>query len=483
MTVTGKIEIRPQPGPQELFLSSPADIAIYGGGAFGGKTWALTIEPLRHVNNKQFSAVFFRRTYKELTNPGGVWDEMRLWYPYLGGKPNRADMLWTFPSGMRIVGSHLQYEDDAGSWAGAQVPLINFDQLEQFTRYQFFFMMSRNRSGSGVPGYIRATCNPDPDSWLAKFIAWWIDEETGYAIPERAGRLRYFVQVADQVYWADNPNELISSFPGIASEENLPKSVTFVPSLIDDNPIGLAQNPGYKASLLALPLIEQERLLKGNWKIRPAAGKVFNKDWFELVNLRDVPLNGAIATRYFDTAGTEKKIGKPDPDYTAGCLIVRTPNDLYFVMDSIAQQIGPAAVEQLMVDTAKADYLWAQRTGVSYSFHWELEPGDAAMRDAAHIGARLRKEIPGIIAFPIPSRSDKLLRSKGLAVASRPDPGERYGRVKVVRGEFTERWLNHMHNIPDGKHDDEHDAAAGSYNQAALHAFPEPGRQAVRLRR
>lgn len=28
--------IRPQPGPQERFLSSPADIVIYGGAAGGG---------------------------------------------------------------------------------------------------------------------------------------------------------------------------------------------------------------------------------------------------------------------------------------------------------------------------------------------------------------------------------------------------------------------------------------------------------------
>ena len=27
--------IRPQPGPQEAFLASPADIVIYGGAAFG----------------------------------------------------------------------------------------------------------------------------------------------------------------------------------------------------------------------------------------------------------------------------------------------------------------------------------------------------------------------------------------------------------------------------------------------------------------
>lgn len=54
--------IRPQAGPQEQFLATPADIAIYGGSAGSGKSWALLLEPLRHINNKKFGAVFFRRT-------------------------------------------------------------------------------------------------------------------------------------------------------------------------------------------------------------------------------------------------------------------------------------------------------------------------------------------------------------------------------------------------------------------------------------
>jgi len=45
-------EIRPQAGAQERFLASTADIAIYGGAAGGGKSFALPMEPLRHIGNK-----------------------------------------------------------------------------------------------------------------------------------------------------------------------------------------------------------------------------------------------------------------------------------------------------------------------------------------------------------------------------------------------------------------------------------------------
>jgi hypothetical protein len=92
------VRIAPQPGPQSLFLSTPADIAIYGGAAGGGKTFAELLEPLRHVSNKDFGAVIFRRTTPQITNEGALWDGSTKLYPLLGAKPNQGDLYWTFPS-------------------------------------------------------------------------------------------------------------------------------------------------------------------------------------------------------------------------------------------------------------------------------------------------------------------------------------------------------------------------------------------------
>ena len=57
-----------------------------------------------------------------------------------------------------------------------------------------------------------------------------------------------------------------------------PISVTFIPATVFDNPALLQVNPEYLAYLLSLPLLERERLLGGNWKIRPAAGLFFKRE-------------------------------------------------------------------------------------------------------------------------------------------------------------------------------------------------------------
>jgi len=202
------VEIRPQPR-QEEFLSTSADIAIYGGAAGGGKTWALLMEPLRHIDNKDFGAVIFRRTIPEITNEGALWDESAKIYPLLGGKPNENDKQYTFNQKGRVSFAHMQYLKDMYSWKSAQIPLIEFDQLETFLSAQVFYMFSRNRSMCGVKPYVRASANPEP-GWLADFLAWWIDED-GWAIPERSGRIRWMIRKNDVTYWADSRDELYNA--------------------------------------------------------------------------------------------------------------------------------------------------------------------------------------------------------------------------------------------------------------------------------
>jgi len=322
MDGSGQLVIAAQDGPQRAFLSSPADIAIYGGAAGGGKTWALLMEPLRHVSNPDFGAVFFRRTTVQVRNEGGLWDESEKLYPLVGAGPREHVLSWDFPSGASISFAHLEHDKTVLNWQGSQIPLLCFDELTHFSEKQFWYMVSRNRSMCGVRPYIRATTNPDVDSWVAKFIAWWIDPETGLPIPERAGALRWFVRVNDALIWADAPEELEAEYPATPA-----KSLTFIPAKLSDNAALMAADPGYLANLMSLPMVERERLLGGNWKIRPAAGMFLQRAWFRRYRLEDRPKHLRVYLTS-DHAPTENEDNDP-----SGCRVwgVDPQGDLYML--------------------------------------------------------------------------------------------------------------------------------------------------------
>src|SRR6516164_8955737 len=97
----------------------------------------------------------------------------RAFYPRFGGIPNQRSHEWRWPGAGKIKFSHLQLDATVYRWHGAQIALIGFDELTHFTAHQFYYLLSRNRSTRGSRPYIRATCNPDADSWVADFLAWW----------------------------------------------------------------------------------------------------------------------------------------------------------------------------------------------------------------------------------------------------------------------------------------------------------------------
>lgn len=249
--------IKPQPGPQEAFLATPADIAIYGGAAGGGKTWALLMEPLRHVGNPRFGGVIFRRTSPQITNEGGLWDESVNLYPYAGARAFIGSLDWRWPSGANVGFRHLQHESNIYDWQGSQLAYLGFDELSHFTQNQFFYLISRLRSPSGVRPYVRATTNPDP-GWVKTFLVQWVQK--GHPDPARSGELRWFVRPKGELVWAHTRAELVAKYPGL-----IPRSVTFIRATVFDNKILLARNPEYLGNLQAQSPYERARLLDGDW--------------------------------------------------------------------------------------------------------------------------------------------------------------------------------------------------------------------------
>lgn len=307
------VEIRPQP-KQEQFLASPADIAIYGGAAGAGKSWSLLIEALRHVTtNQEFYAVYFRRTTPQIRNPGGLWDESCKLYIDAGGVPVQTILEWKWAKGGRVKFSHLEHEKSVYDWQGASCALLCFDEITHFTESQFFYMLSRNRTMCGVNPYVRATCNPDADSWVAKFLAWWIDG-AGYPYPDRSGVLRWFVRKNGEICWADTREDCIREYgdASLSIDDALqvqPKSVTFVSARLQDNQKLMQSDPQYVSNLQALDLVSQARLLGGNWKIRYETGMEIFTEASLLVDGLPVPYPQGCDYVYA-TIDTASKTGK-----------------------------------------------------------------------------------------------------------------------------------------------------------------------------
>lgn len=439
------LEVRPQEGPQTEFLSTNADIAVYGGAAGGGKSWALLAEPVRHIKNKDFGAVVFRRTTTQIRNEGGLWDESSKMYPMLGGKPKEMTLEWKFPSGASISMAHLEHEKSILNYQGSQIALELFDELTHFSAGQFFYMLSRNRSTSGVRPYVRATTNPDADSWVADFIAWWIDQETGYAIPERSGVIRYFVRVGEKIIWADQPQELAEY--KMPNENGVmvpipPKSVTFIASKLTDNKILMQADPGYMANLMSLPLVERERLLGGNWKIRPKAGLYFQRDWVKVIDIAPADMT---EIRAWDLAATPLD-GTNDPDATASVKVGRTPDKRVIVTHATLDHMSPKNVEKRVLGIAETD---GYNVGIDIA-------QDPAQAGKAQIASYMQL-LEGFDVRSSVETGSKITRFSPFSAQAEA------GNVYVVRGPWNDAWFNSLEAFPEAKHDDPVDATSRAY--------------------
>lgn len=348
----------------------------------------------------------------------------------------------------KVTFAHIERDEELEKWQGSQICEIGFDELTHFSENTFFFMLSRNRSACGVKPFVRATCNPDSDSWVAKFIEWWIDQDTGYPIPERSGAIRWMIRRDETIYWADRKEELWEQFNLETDEEKSePKSVTFIMSSVYDNKELLKVDPGYLANLKALSLIQRERLLKGNWKIRSAAGLFFKRTQLGEI-FEKVPKDVVRWVRCWDLAATEKNEGG-DPAYTAGVLIGKRKNGRYVIADVINKQMSASDVRKTIKLTAQADRATYKRVRVRLP----KDPGQAGKDQAeSYI-----KYLAGFDVCAVAETGSKEARAEPMAAQWQA------GNFDIVYGPWNEEYLLQLENFPDGKFQDMVDASANGF--------------------
>ena len=420
--------------------------------------------------------------------------------PLIGAQPKKTPKpSFVFPSGAKVTFDHLERYTDCLSYQGSQIVFIGFDELTHFDEDVFWYMLSRNRSDSGIPGYIRATTNPDPDSWVRTFIDWWIGAD-GLAIPERSGKIRWMIRINGEVVWGDSRMELLRRQfdgditavdkthattdelyvpdpkdtkiqiivkPGVEGtlyvttqtkqffqwdgkeyrELMPPKSVTFICSTLQDNAILMKNDPSYLANLKALPLVEQERLLGGNWNIRPAAGLYFPRDKAKLID--DIPADLVRVVRAWDLAGTEdKKNNNPEdgPAYTAGVLIGKRKNGKIVILDVINKRLNASDVRSLVLTTARSDKA-AYKS--KYRIRMNQDPGQAGVDQKE----QYIKLLSGFSINIERESGSKEVRAEPLSAQWIN------GNVEVLNRPWTNDYLAQLDGFPDRKFKDMADAS------------------------
>lgn len=186
---------------------------------------------------------------------------------------------------------------------------------------------------------------------------------------------------------------------------------------------------------------------------RPREGGMFKWAWWQL--LEEIPAAGPMI-RYWDLAGTELVGRGHDPDYSAGALACRMPDQRTALVDMARFRKSIAARDAALVELALED---RQRYGGRVQWWIETEAGiagkdrtQALVRQLQAIGLAVHTEHP---------TGQKIHRAEPLAAMAEA------GNVVLCPGPWRDPFRAEAADFPNGSHDDQIDAAAGAVSKLA----------------
>jgi hypothetical protein len=215
----------------------------------------------------------FRRYHTDLTSgPSSILRRLLGMLPPWIATYNANEHSFTFRNGSVLTLGHMNRDADIGKYMGLEYQLLVFDQLEQFTEFQYLSLLGRLRAAGELAELLEAaherpraisTANPG-DVGHAWVKGRWIDPAPPNTV------------------WRPDPTE----------EEPEPGTRVFIPGLLTDNP---KIDRFYIRRLQALPAARRRQLLYGDWSA--AEGLRFGMSWRPEVHIIDperfpIPLAG-----------------------------------------------------------------------------------------------------------------------------------------------------------------------------------------------
>lgn len=283
---------RPLAGPQMEAYESQADIIGYGGAAGGGKTdLACGMVLTEHARclvirrEKAQTEGIVQRLTEIIGHTTGYNSQKGAWRVPIGRKP-----LVEF-GGLDNPGDHRR-------WQGRPHDLKVFDEVTEMREAQVRFIMGWTRSNDpDIHARVLMTFNPPTTAegrWVIEFFAPWLDDK--HPNPAAPGELRWFTtvggkdtEVPDGRPFVIVEDERVYDFDARKYTEeqiNRPKSRTFIPAKLTDNPYYMAT--GYMSTLQALPEPLRSQMLYGDFKagIEDDPWQVIPTRWVEIAQER-----------------------------------------------------------------------------------------------------------------------------------------------------------------------------------------------------
>src|SRR5665213_1271320 len=156
---------------QRKVLLLPEEVdAFLGGGRGGGKSYALALLALRHV--EQYGArariLYIRRTYKGLADFELVTRELFGKVYGQGAHFNGSEHVWRFPNGAYAEFGQLESDGDYAKYQGRSFTLLLVDEAGQFPTLDLLDRLRSNLRGPrDVPIRMVIAANPGGASHFA----------------------------------------------------------------------------------------------------------------------------------------------------------------------------------------------------------------------------------------------------------------------------------------------------------------------------
>lgn len=298
---------KPLPGPQGQAKASRADIVGYGGAAGGGKTDLAAGLILTEAER----ALFMRR---EKAQTEGVIQRLTEILGTTDGF-NSQKSIWKIPGRALCEFGGLDNPGDERRWQGRPHDLKVYDEVTEMREQQVRFTMGWNRSSNpNLHARVLMTFNPPTTSegrWVIDFFGPWLDQQHPL-YPTPPGELRYAAMLPDgqggsRDTWTDSDGAPLTGAkfvlvdgkvsydfdPSKYQPEDIiePKSRTFIPARLTDNPYYMAS--GYMSTLQSLPEPLRSQMLYGDFQagISDDPWQVIPTAWVDAAMARWKPLD------------------------------------------------------------------------------------------------------------------------------------------------------------------------------------------------